>query len=344
MRAHASPLSFMGFFFHLWHFVYCNTLPPVNPHTSVMTFKNHSYSLSLRFTFVEGLDVPWLETIGPLESILVPQVHSFSVWINSVAWLHSRMIPATGVFMEKYWLEWWMVMVTAKGWCRWCESPPAAVIRGVLQAAILHSALIGGPRWNLTVLMKGACLCFRGGLVKEQTAQWYKLVAHGKRSTLMEVNQWLTDWRQEKSSLLCSILRDWKILLVYPLNIFCTTLTYQISSSAEVQLLTALRFLRRVFFPHHIISRWICQCFTVKLQPDASKGGYGTHFLKSTAQVGWEFYSWDLCCISKRIWYAQTPDCIIGWRNCITSSDQQRVILYLSHSSFIHSLYLLYPN
>lgn len=165
-----------------------------------------------------------------------------------------------------WWWRWWWRQEKADV----DESPPAAVIRGVLQAPILHSALIRGPGWNPTGMMRGACFCFRGGWGKEQTTEWYKPVARGKRSTLMEVNQWLTDWRREKSSLLCSMLKDWKALLFYPQNIFCTSPICLISSHAEVWLLLRLLSVYlEVIFSSHIIYRWISQCFSVKLQLEA---------------------------------------------------------------------------
>lgn len=86
---HVNASSYFTFEFYVGFFfpslAFCTPQhfdPPVNPHTSLMTFQNNS--LLVRFTFAEGLDFPWLETIGPFESILLPQVHSSSVSINYV--------------------------------------------------------------------------------------------------------------------------------------------------------------------------------------------------------------------------------------------------------------------
>lgn len=73
--------------------------------------------------------------------------------------------------LEEYWLEWWMklmvMVVTGKGWCRWCEAPAAAVIRVDLQAPSSTQLWSGDP----------------DGLVSEGGGHYcYKPVAQGKRS------------------------------------------------------------------------------------------------------------------------------------------------------------------
>lgn len=93
------------------------------------------------------------------------------------------------------------------------------------------------------------CICPRQrGVVKEQATGGYKLVVQGKSSTLMEVTQWLTDWTQENSSLLCSMQGGWEALLFYSLNTSCTTLTFHISSHAEVWSLSRLLCIYLDFF------------------------------------------------------------------------------------------------
>lgn len=66
------------------------------------------------------------------------------------------------------------------------------------------------------------CICPRQReVVKEQATEGYKRITQGKSSTLMEVTQWLTDWRPENSSLHCSMRGVWEALLFYSLNISC---------------------------------------------------------------------------------------------------------------------------
>lgn len=153
-----------------------------------------------------------------------------------------------------------MMMVTGRGWCRWCESPPAAVIRGVLQDPHPSLRFDQGTQMEPNNHDEGCMsLLQSGGWGGEggQTTEWYKPVAQGKKSALMEVNQWLTEWRLETA--VSFVARwDWKALLFYLLNTFCTTLTYlTVICGSTINVKTAFR-LSRVVFPPHLIYRWIC--------------------------------------------------------------------------------------